>query len=542
MKKKLALFSLILGMILLSACSDDTGKSSSNNKDGKSDQVLNVPLGSEPASLHPGQISEMVSVNLITQVFEGFTRIGKDGQPEKAMAKEISISDDQTVYTFTLQDDAKWSNGDPLTAEDFAYAWKHTLNPDNPQTPKVSRLYAIKNAEKAKAGEVSLDEVGIKVVDEKTLEVTLENPTDYFLKLTASTLYYPINKKIAEKNPDWYVDASEDFVSNGPFKLTQWEHQSKIVLEKNENYWDKDTVRLEKVNFHIGADANTNFSMFKSGDLDYAGDPLGVLPLQALDSLRQEGTLTSEGKSGTYYYLFNVNKEPFTNKNIRKAFALAMDRNAITQNITKGGETPAMAIVQPTIWEENAEGYFKDNDIEQAKKYLSQGLQELGLKDVSELPPVTISFNTSDAHAAIAQAIQDMWKKNLGVEVSLDNTEFQVVLDNFANGKYQIGRLGQTAEIDDALPILEAYRANSSFNYTNWSNQDFIRLLDEAKKETDSDARKDLLKQAEEILMEEMPMAPIYYYRTNYTQKDYLKDVYISGLGFIQLKWAYIEK
>lgn len=541
---KNALFQLLMVLLLaliLSAC----GGNDNGDTDGKGDgdeQVLNMPLGSEPAELHPGQISENLSVDVLTQTFEGLTRIGQDGEAENAMASEIDISDDKLVYTFTIREDANWSNGDPVTADDFEYAWKHTLDPDNPHTPKVGRLYSVKNAIQAKAGDVSLDEVGVEAVDDKTLVVELEHPVEYFLRVTANPVLFPIHKGISEENPDWFLDAGEDYVSNGPFKLTEWDHQSKIVMEKNEHYWDKDTVQLDRINFFIVEDNSTAFNMYQSGDLDYAGDPTGTLPLEAVDSLNSEGTLNSDDKAGVYYYLFNVEKEPFNNANIRKAFTLAVNRGEITSNIIKGGETPAKSLVPPAVWPENEEGYFQDGDVDEAKAYLEKGLEELGYDDVSELPPIAIQYNTSESHATVAQAIQDMWKKNLGIDVNLDNMEFAVHLDEMAEGNYQIGRLGQSAEVSDPLFILEAYRENSGYNYTNWSNDEFIDLLEQAKLSIDPDERYEILRDAEELIMDEMPILPIYIYKTVYTHRDYVKDVHVSDLGFIQLKWAYISE
>lgn len=524
-------------IVVLSACSDEN-----KNSDGEGDgQVLNMPLGSEPAELHPGQISENLSVDVLTQVFEGLTRINQDGEPEEAIASEIDVSDDKLVYTFTIREDANWSNGDPVTAEDFEYAWKHVLDPDNAHTPKVDRLYPVKNAFEAKAGEVSIDEVGVVAEDENTLVVELESPVEYFLQLTANPVLFPIHKGVAEENPDWFLDAGEDYVSNGPFTLSKWDHQSKIELEKNDEYWDSDTVQLDKVNFFIVEDNNTAFNMYQSGDLDYVGDPTGTLPLEAVSSLDSEGTLNSDEKAGIYYYLLNVDKEPLNNKNIRKALALAVNREEITTSIIKGGETPAMSLVAPAVWSENEEGYFKDGDIDAAKEYLEKGIEELGYSDVSELPSMAIQYNTSESHATVAQAIQDMWKNNLGIDVELENMEFAVHIDAMDEGDFQIGRFGQSAEVADPLFILESYRQNSGYNFTNWSNEEFISLLDEAKFSIDSDERYEILREAEEIIMDEMPVLPIYVYKTVYTHKDYVEDIDITDLGFVQLKWANVS-
>ena len=258
-----------------------------------------------------------------------------------------------------------------------------------------------------------LTTVGVKALDEKTLEVKLVNPTPFFLELTAFYTYLPINSKIAEANPDWANDAGENYTTNGPFKLTEWSHSDKIVLEKDEDYWDADTVKLNTITMIMVNDPNTELSMFDSGELDWAGMPTGNLPTDALSTLKDAGKLNTEAIAGIYNYKLNTTVEPFNNANIRKAFALAINRQELIDNVTQGGQMPAMAIVPPTMFPENEKGYFKDNDVEKAKEYLQKGLEELGYSDVSELPAIGLSYNTDEAHQKIAQAVQDMWKTNL---------------------------------------------------------------------------------------------------------------------------------
>jgi len=247
MKKRFALLLtllLALGMVL-SACGG--GKNSAGDKGSgkeKPKQEFRVNIKTEPFSLHPGLANDTTSGTVLRNTFEGLTRIGMDGKPELAMAEDYEVSEDGTVYTFKLRD-AKWSNGDPVTAHDFEYAWKWALDPKN-ESQYAYQLYYLKNGEAANTGKASLDSVGVKAQDDKTLVVTLEQPTPYFLELTAFYTYLPINSKIAQKNPDWYKNAGEDYVSNGPFKMVTWEHRNKIELVKNDQYWDKDNVKLEK--------------------------------------------------------------------------------------------------------------------------------------------------------------------------------------------------------------------------------------------------------------------------------------------------------
>ncbi|GIO26745.1 peptide ABC transporter substrate-binding protein [Ornithinibacillus bavariensis] len=554
-KKWSLLFALILGLgLVLAACGGDKtgGEKKNNNEQSENsgenegsasegaEQVLNVNIKSEPPSLHPGLATDTTSGAVLYQVFEGLMRINQEGVPEPAMAvAEPEVSDDLLTYTFTIRDDAKWSNGDPVTAHDFEYAWKWVLDPANADTDYAYQLYVIKGAQKAKEEGGSLDEVGVKAKDDKTLEVTLEQPTPYFLDLTAFYTYFPVNKNVVDGNDKWALEASDAYVSNGPFLLESWSHKDKIVLKKNPTYWDADTVKLETINMYMIEDENTALEMFNAGDLDWVGSPTDSVPLAARPKLKEEGKLNITPLAGVYYYAFNTEEAPFDNPNIRKAFALAINRQGIVENITKSEQIPAMALVPPSIWEESKEGYFADNDVEKAKEYLEKGLEELNL---DKLPKIKLSYNTDEAHAVIAQAIQDMWSKGLGVEVELNNEEWNVYLDTMGSGNFQVGRMGWLADFNDAINFLEIFQSVGGNNYTNWEDAEYKELLAKSRTETDPAARKAILREAEAIFMEALPIAPIYFYTNVWTAKDYVKGIEVSGLGDAQYKWGYIEK
>ena len=558
--KKWSLLVVLLfavGLVLAACGGDDNGNDKQNNgaqndttnagtnDDGgdaeKADeQVLNVNIKEEPPSLHPGKSSDTTSSAVLDQIFEGLTRINQDGEPEEAMAESIDISDDQLTYTFHIREDANWSNGDPVTANDFAYSWKWVLDPESPDTDYAYQLYPIKNAQAVKEDGEDMDELGVTVEDEKTLVVELEQPTPYFLNLTAFHTYYPLNENVVDGEDEWAVDATDKYVTNGPFTMESWEHKDQIVLKKNEDYWDAETVSLETINMFMVKDESTELKMFEQGELDWAGDPTGSIPLASIPSLKEEGTLNIEPKAGVYYYSFNTEEEPFNNANIRKAFASAINREGITQKITQAEEIPAMGLVPPSIFEENEEGgYFEDNDPETAKEYLEKGMDELG---IDELPPITLSYNTDEGHEKIAQAVQDMWKENLDVEVDLENQEWKVYLDSMGEGNYQVGRMGWIADFNDAINFLEIFQTVGGNNYTNWEDDEFSDLLEESRAETDEDARYDLLREAEEVFMDNMPIAPVYFYTNVWTKQDYVKDVVVSPLGSIQYKWGWIAE
>jgi len=550
-KKFLLLTVLAVFSLVLAACGfggDSSEKSKDDGKDAGSSETtssgggeLNLVVGSEPPSLHPGLATDTTSSAILTNVFENLTTLDENAKPVAAAASDWKISDDQKTYTFTLRDN-KWSNGDPVTASDFEYAWKWALNPDN-LSEYASIFYSIKGAAAYNSGEGSADDVGVKAEDEKTLVVTLENPTPYFLELTAFKTYAPLNQKAVEGNENWYADAGDDYVTNGPFTLNEWRHNDTIVLKKNPEYWDADKVSLETVNIGMVESETTAATMFKAGEIDYLGAPYQSIGLDVIDGFKADGSLKIADQASVYVYKLNT-KDKFTgNANIRKALTLAMNRQGLIDNITKGEQKPALGMVPIAVsgFEEDR-GYYKDNDIEGAKAALEAGMQELGIKDPSEIT-VNISFNTSEGHAAIAQFIQEGWTKNLGIKVGLDNSEWQVYLEKLNQLDYQAGRLGWTGDYNDAYTFLEIYdTAANGNNDTGWENPEYKKLLDQSNLETDPAKRLDLLKQAEAIIMNELPAAPIYYYTNLSVVQDNVKNIQADVLGNIPLKEVVVEK
>ncbi|UFJ42388.1 peptide ABC transporter substrate-binding protein [Brevibacillus humidisoli] len=503
----------------------------SDSQEASAEQTLNINMGSEPTSIDPGIAQDIPSMAVARAAFDGLLRLGTDGELHEAVAESYEVSEDQLTWTFHLRD-TKWSNGDPVTAHDFEYAWKRVLDPAT-GSGYAYQMYYLKNGAKANSGEVPMDEVGVKAVDDKTLVVTLENPSPFFPQLVASVTYFPVNKKVVEANEKWANEA-DTYVVNGPFVVKEWEHKSKIVFEKNENYWDKDNVHLSSMTFHMIEDANTELSMFESGQLDWAGSPLGDLPLDALPTLQESGKMQTQATAGTYWYVFNTEKVPFNNKKIRQAFAYAINRQEIVENVLMNNGEVALGILPPSMWFK-PDGHFKDGDVETAKKLLAEGMQELG---ISELPELEILYNTSEEHQRIATVIQDQWRKAFGIEVKLKNVENKVRNAELEAGNYMIGRASWIGDFNDPVNFLEVFRDVGGTNDTRWHNERFKQLLLDSAQESDKAARDKLLAEADEILMEELPVVPIYYYTYAWVKKDSVKDVVIDALGFIDFKYA----
>ncbi len=499
-----SLLSLFFLLLLLASC--ERGRPSNPPEE----QALRMSIHTEPPTMDSRRATDTTSINLIHMCFEGLLR--EDGP---GVASRFEASDDKMRYTFYLRD-AKWSDGTPVTAFDFADTWTTILSPNFP-SEFANELFVIKNGRAFKAGKAAKEDLGIKVIDDKTLEVNLEHPTTYFTQLVATSYFFPY------KND----------VGNGPFKMVSWKHYDEMIMIKSETYWDKDKVKLQKLFFPIIQDETTELSMYESGELDWAGQPFSTIPLDSLQTILKTHTMQTIPLAGVYYYIFNTEKPPFNNVNMRKAFTLAINRQTIIDNILQGKQMMALSYIPPNLWKEKSKPAFSDHDIADAKKFFALGLKELGGK----LPTITLSYNTSEGHHKIAQAIQQQWKEAFGVDVQLENKEWKVFLSEINKHQYQVARLGGLAAYNDPVTFLD--EANT--DRTGWKNADYDKFIEMARQATDAKTREELLHQAETVLLEDMPLAPIYFYTSSYLEKPYVKGVVFTNTGQIDLKYAYIH-
>lgn len=544
------LLTLVLALsALLAGCSaNNNGTQSKSNIDtskqtAKTDeQVLNLPFGDEPPNLDPQLATDVLSFDILNEVLDGLTRYDQNNQikPGSGLAKSWDVSSDGLTYTFHLRD-AKWSDGNPITAQDFEYAWKRALDPKL-GSQYAYQLYYIKGAEEYNSGKGSADDVAVKALDDKTLQVTLKAPTPQFLGLTSFGTYLPLEKSVYEKYGDKVGSDPDKMVYSGPFIIKTWNHQQNIVLEKNPNYWDKDNVKLQTINLQIMKDDNTIVQSYETGAIDVMG-----VPSSYMDKYKNTPEFHTKAIATSWYLQFNTKSPIFKNANIRKAFTLALNRQAFVDNVLKNGSIPAESAVPPGIPGYNGEdfrkqageGYFKDNDVQAAKDYLQKGLQELGL---TKLP--TIKFLGDDTTRAKQQdqAIQEMWKTNLGVNVELDNVAFKVRLDMMDKGNYDIVFAGWGADYNDPMTFLDMWQTGNGNNTAFYSNPEYDKLIDEAKVNGDLKQRNDQLIQAEKILMNDMPIGPIFFQARAYVLRPYVKNYLVPTFGpDWELKWAYIQ-
>lgn len=480
-------------------------------------------------------ISLIILVTILTAIFIG---CGKS-------KKELKKDDQVLTYTFKLRKDAKWSNGDTVTAQDYEYAWKRVLNPET-GAEYAYQMYYIKGAEAYNTGKGNVDDVGIKVIDDYTLEVQLQAPTSYFLELTAFPCYFPVNKKIVKKDKGWATKV-DTYVSNGPFKLIEWNLKDSLVFEKNDAYYNKEKIKLNKLVMKMVTESTSASASYKTGDFDM----IEVVPDSEIEDGLKDGSYSMFPNLGTYYLSINVTgkneteeiKNALQNYKARKALSLAIDRDSIVKNVTKGGEIPAYSFVPKGI--SGADGkdfankkYFKTSgDVKEARKLL----EEAGYKDGNGFPTISLIYNQEDSHGDIMQAIANMWNKNLGINVSLSQQEWKVFQTTRTDKNYNIARDGWYGDYADPMTFLDLLTSTSALNNSGFSNSEYDSIIKEAKQETNVVKREELLHKAEDILMEDMSVIPLYYYTQVKGIKPYVKGIRVTQLGFIYFDKAYID-
>ena len=527
-------------MVVLFAATALAGCGSGGGSSKPATKTLRVATGAEPETLDPRKAIGVPEGNVIKQIFEGLCNLDAKGAIVPAVAERWDVSPDAMKFTFHLRANAKWSNGDPVSAHDFEYAWKTLLSPEL-GSRYAEQLFCIKNAQQYNKGQAAADQVGVKALDDRTLEVVLEKPTTYFLSLTTFWTYYPVCKKVVAANAAWNTDV-KTLIGNGPFKVTEWVHNSKIMLVKNEHYWQKDIVKLDKVEVYLVDNQKTVLDMFENKQLDVSQVPP---PLAEMPRLQKENKLKILPEVGVYHYMFNVSKAPFDNVKVRKAMALAIDRAKIIETITKGGEKPAMAWVPlglPDVkpgeeFRKLGGDFFKDNDVETAKKLLA----EAGYPDGKGLPTITMLYNTNEAHKQIAEALQEMWKKNLGINVTLVNQEWKVYLQARYQGDFMMARRGWVGDYLDPMTAMETMLGDNSNNNTRWKNADYDKLVRQAQVTLDAAQRMKLMHEAEKILMDDMPFVPIYFTTTKLYERPNVKGIIRDAMSSLYLREASVE-
>ena len=509
--------------------------------------VVTMNIGSDPRSVDPA-LASTTNEHVLNQLFEGLTRQGPEGIVP-GVAKEWSFDKDTNTYTFILRD-AQFSNGDPITAEDFVYSCKRALDPRT-GSEDAYQLYYIKGAqalneidlaapdaeEQINAG---LETVGVRALDESTLEVTLEGLAPYFLSLVAFPTYHPVNKSVVENDPDWGSSVTS-LVSNGPYVLQSWVHGEKIVVVKNDKYWDKDTVSIDQLDFLMIEQANTQLIMWETGQLDITTDNV---PVTELDRLEKEGVLKKQPVIATRFIFLNNERAPLDDPRVRSALSMALDRGAITDSVIKSGSTPATAYVPPGMPEGTMDfrdvgGTLIEEDIAKAKALLA----EAGFPDGKGFPEIEIMISANEKTKAIAEACIEMWKKNLNITtIEVRSVESKIASERRRGFDFDMTFSGWYGDFLDPMTFLELATSKSGQNSMQYSNPDYDRLIEEVNTSSDEQERMARMHQAEAILMKDMPLIPINVEGSTYLSNPRVQGVFRNILNMVDFKWAYIAK
>ena len=524
---------------------------------------LNACIASEPETIDPTLGSSVDSAMYANHQFENLMKyvITEDHPADDetvfntdigcGQAASYEISEDQTVYTFTLRDDIFWSDGEPVKAQDFVYSWRRLVNPDTAADYGYFLDNIVLNAAAIQAGEADPETLGIEALDDKTVQVTLESPCAYFLSMCAFPTLMPLRQDVVEGNENW--TDPENIVVNGPYKVTEWVHNSYIRMEPNDKYYDVENLGPDAIIWNLSDSETAILSSYQSGAYQF----IDSIPADMIESLKESGDLFVNPYVGTYYLYLNCEKIP--DWRVRAALVLSIDRENIVENVTQGGQVPATGLVASGILDADGNDFaygngelgavytwlseqYPDADLETytGRCELAQQLYNEAVEEGAWDPDTTIvyNFNTSDTHKAIAEACGSDWETVLGVKITLENQEWATYTNGLGEHTFGVARLGWIADYNDAMTYLELMVTGSSYNYGLYSNEAFDKAIVDAKATLPGSERDALMYDAEKMLFGEggFPVAPIYYY----TQL-YCKDAGIGNVGFTSLGYFFFQ-
>ena len=503
---------------------------------GEKEIVYNLAI--EPRTIDPVLNNAVDGSNVIFNLFEGLVRIGFDDAPEAGCAEKWEVSEDGMSWTFHLRKGLKWSDGKPMTAEEFRYGFLRAITPEN-ASPYAHLGFFIKNGEAFFNGKAKAEEVGLVAVDDVTFRIDLEYQTPLMLDYLSYHIFYPARADVVEADPRGWTSKPETALGNGPFMLADWQHNSEMTLVKNPHYWDADNVKIDKVRMVMITDSNTALAAFKGRKVDLIDN----IPPQMTPQLIKSGEAKVAPTLGTSFSVFNVTRAPFDNPLVRRAFTLAVDRTVMAEKVAMGGQKPAVAFIPygiPGVESEKdfrAEGgaFLPDRaDVEQAKKLLA----EAGYPDGKGFPKVVYKYNLNPINKAIAEALQAMWKQNLGVEVELSNEEWKVFINTRMKHDFDIARHAYLVDFFDAGSLLELWQTGVPENVAGYANEEYDALIKDSLKQMDRAKRIEDMHKAEQILMQDLPVLPLYFYSTPYMQSARVKGIYMSPRKWVFFRGA----
>lgn len=516
---------------------DSTSGSTASATNTSSDKkILSVQIGPNPETLDPALNSAVDGGNMILTNFECLLTNDENGQIAPGAAESWEVSEDGKTYTFKLRDGLKWSDGTPLTAEDFVYSWQRVCDPNVAAPYAETVLSMVEGYDDAITGDI--EKLNVEAPDDQTFVVHLKDACPYFESLAAFATLSPVQKATIEANGDaWATDAST-YVSNGPFYITEWVPSSYILMEKNPNYWDAENVKLDGIKFNLIEDSNAAYNAYNAGEVAMIKD----VPTEEIPSLKDRDDFFVEPIIGTYYVSMNTEKEPFTNKDVRKALSLAIDRDYLANTLMQGTYSPAGNFMGPgwsdingTDFVTNSNGGEEfisttdyEGNLEEAKKLLA----DAGYPNGEGLPKITYTTNDAGYHKAVAEYLQQAWKE-LGIDMDVDIVEWASFTPMRRNGDYEVARNGWVGDYTDPSNMLDLLYSTNGNNDGKFSNEEYDKQMEISRTTLDEQERSNALHKAEEILMEEAGCIPLAYYNDFWLEdQTKVKGIWHSPYGY----------
>ncbi|QAS51625.1 peptide ABC transporter substrate-binding protein [Halobacillus litoralis] len=554
----LLVLALVLSMFLV-ACSggsDDTSNSTDDadsedtsdtegEASGDSEQVLNLIDGAEIPTMDASMATDAVAFQWLGSTMDGLYRLGEKGQPEPGIAKDHEVSEDGLTWTFNLREDAVWSNGDPVTANDFVYAWQRAVNPDTGSEYGPYMMGGvIKNAASIAEGETPVEELGVTAADDYTLEVTLEKPVPYFESLTTFGTFLPLNQAFVEEQGDQYALEADTLLSNGPFVMTEWNHGEGWTVEKNEDYWDAENVQLQQINVKVVKDTATGVNLYDTGEIDRVG-----LSSEFVDQYRTSEEFQINEEPTLFYIKMNQENEILSNVNARKAIQMVIDRQSMVDVILNNGSLPAVGdipqnfVTHPESGEDFRElnGDLVEYNLEEAQNLWSTAKEELGIEEAE------LNYLGGDSEVAqnLDAYIKDQLQQLEGLTVNVQSVPFQERLDRDTNMEYELQNSGWGPDYIDPNTFLNMWVTDGGNNKTGYSSEEYDSMIQKANTELAQEPveRFELFLEAEKMLIQDdAVLAPLYQRATAQLWKPYLKGVIVNPMGpDYTYKHAYIE-
>lgn len=560
-------FALLAFSLVFVGCSKKEEGAVANNAQQTATKSfdLNVCVASEPQTIDPALNSAVDGAIMTQHFFEGLMKWADSGKPVndkgnmnyaelvngQASSYQKVVNDDGTVtYTFKIRPDAKWSDGKAVTANDFVYSWRRLADP-NTAADYCYMIDMVKGYAEVNSGEADPSTLAVSAPDASTFEVVLTYDCPYFLEICAFPAAFPVREDVVSAEPDTWTtsNGSKNYITNGPWKMAEWVHDSYIKMVPNEYHYDVANLGPDSITFRLMADYNAMLAGFRSNDLQY----INQVPVDETPSLIASGELDIVDYIGTYYVSYQTQAEPFDDWRVRKAFTLTIDSKYIVEQITQSGQVPATGFVPAGVYDANPTGddfrtvggdYWEapltDEIYQKNCEEARQLLADAGYPNGEGFPVVTYLYNTGDAHKAIGEALQQMWQKALNVTVQLQNQEWNAFLETRKNGDFQVARNGWIADYNDPISFLDMWLTGGGNNDGQYSNPEYDAAIKEAKSSADPAVRMAAMHRAEDIIMgEDWALGPIYFYTNSYMMKENIKGAFYTPLGYYIFGYTY---